>query len=162
MSCVDHLGHGHSVVHRHEDIRRLDVPVDDPLLGRVRDGVTDLDEQVEPCLGGELSLVAVRGNGDAVHQFHDEEWPPRLGGAGIQDLGKVRMVLQRQRLPERGVAGAGTVQIVLARRRAGQPEGFGEEFEFTAEVVVLGVSASAIHSPMRNPTGKTIMPFSEK
>ena len=69
---VDHLGHRHAVVQRDEDVRRLDVAVDDALLMRVLDGVTDLDEQVEPVLGGELRLVAVVGDADAADQFHDE------------------------------------------------------------------------------------------
>jgi hypothetical protein len=45
---VDHLGHGHAVVQRDEDVRRLDVAVDDALLVGVLDGVADLDEQLEP------------------------------------------------------------------------------------------------------------------
>jgi hypothetical protein len=35
-------------VQRDEDVRRLDVAVDDPLLVRVLDGLADLDEQFEP------------------------------------------------------------------------------------------------------------------
>ena len=31
-----------------QDVRRLDVAVDDPLLMRVLDGLADLDEQVQP------------------------------------------------------------------------------------------------------------------
>ena len=51
---IDHLRHRHAVVQRHEDVRRLDVAVDDPLLVRVLDGLADLDEQIEPFLGGEI------------------------------------------------------------------------------------------------------------
>ena len=36
---------------------------------------------------------------DAAHQFHDEVGPPRVGGAGVEDLGDVRMIHHRQRLP---------------------------------------------------------------
>ncbi len=39
---VDHLRHRHAVVQRDQDVRRLDVAVDDPLLVRVLDGVADL------------------------------------------------------------------------------------------------------------------------
>ena len=45
---VDHLRHRHPVVQRHQDVRGLDVPVDDPLLVRVLNGVADLDEQIQP------------------------------------------------------------------------------------------------------------------
>ena len=69
---VDHLGHRHAVVQRHEDVRRLDVPVDDPLLVRVLNRLTDLDEQIEPLLGGEIRLVAVIRDPAALDPFHDE------------------------------------------------------------------------------------------
>ena len=44
-------------------------------------------------------LVAVIGDLDAAHQFHDEVGPARFRRAGVQHLGDVRMVHQRQRLP---------------------------------------------------------------
>ena len=50
---INHLGHRHAVVQRDQDVRGLDVAVDDALLVRVLDGLADLDEQVEPFLGGE-------------------------------------------------------------------------------------------------------------
>jgi hypothetical protein len=37
-------------VQRDEDVRRLDVAMDDALLMRVLDGLADLDEQIEPSL----------------------------------------------------------------------------------------------------------------
>ena len=61
---VDHLRHRHSVVQGHQDVRRFDVPVDDPFLVGVLDGVADLNEQVEPpadrvgrASGGEVALA---------------------------------------------------------------------------------------------------------
>ena len=45
---INHLRHRHAVVQRDEDVRRLDVAVDDALLMRVLDGLADLDEQLEP------------------------------------------------------------------------------------------------------------------
>jgi hypothetical protein len=45
---VDHLRHRHPVVQRNENVRRLDVAMDDPLLVRVLDGLANLDEQIEP------------------------------------------------------------------------------------------------------------------
>ena len=96
---VDHLRHRHAVVQRDEDVRGLDVAVDDPLLMRVLDGLADLDEQVEAILCGELVLVAVLGDRNPADQFHHEVRPAGLGRAGIEHLGDVRMVHQRQRLP---------------------------------------------------------------
>ena len=45
---INHLGHRHAVVQRDQDVRGLDVAVDDALLMRVLDGLADLDEQVQP------------------------------------------------------------------------------------------------------------------
>ena len=45
---VDHLGHRLAVVERHQDVRRLDVAVDDPLLVGVLDRLADRDEQLQP------------------------------------------------------------------------------------------------------------------
>ena len=55
--------------------------------------------KLEPLVGGELVLVAVLGDPDAAHQFHDEVGPARVGRAGVEHLGDVRMIHQRQRLP---------------------------------------------------------------
>ena len=65
----------------------------------VLDRVADLDEQAQPLGGGEPVLVAVIADLDAAHQFHDEVRAPRFGGAGVQHLGNVRMVHERQGLP---------------------------------------------------------------
>ena len=66
---INHLRHRHSVVQRDQDIRRLDVAVDDALLMRVLDRVADLDEQAQPLACGELVLVAVLGDPDPAHQL---------------------------------------------------------------------------------------------
>jgi hypothetical protein len=49
---VDDLRHRHAIVQRDEDVRGLDVAVDDALLMRVLDGVADGDEEVEPLPSG--------------------------------------------------------------------------------------------------------------
>jgi hypothetical protein len=46
-------------LHRDEDVRRLDVAVDDPFLVRVLNRLADFDEQVEPFLGREMILIAI-------------------------------------------------------------------------------------------------------
>src|SRR5208282_6682571 len=84
---------------RDEDVRRLDVPMDNPLLVRVLDGIADLDEQVETFPGGEVVLVAILGDADAAHQFHDKIGATCLGGAGIEYSGNVGVIHHRQRLP---------------------------------------------------------------
>ena len=49
--------------------------------------------------GGQIVLVAVLGDLDAAHQFHHEVRPARVGRAGVEHLGDVRMIHHRQRLP---------------------------------------------------------------
>ena len=41
---VNYFGHRHAIVQRDEDVRRLDVAVDDPLLVRVLNRLADLNE----------------------------------------------------------------------------------------------------------------------
>ena len=96
---IDDLGHRHAVVQRDQDVRRLDVAMDDPFLMRVLDRLADLDEQLEPLVRGEIVLVAVIGDLHAAHQFHDEVGPARFGRARVENFGDVRMIHQRQRLP---------------------------------------------------------------
>ena len=96
---VDHLGHRLAVVQRHQHVRRLDVAVNDPLLMGVLDRLADRDEQLEPFAGRELVAVAVLGDRDALDQLHDEVGPAGVGRAGVEDLGDVGVVHQRQGLP---------------------------------------------------------------
>ena len=49
--------------------------------------------------GRELVAVAILGDRDALDQLHDEVGPAGVGGAGVEDLGDVGVVHQRQRLP---------------------------------------------------------------
>ena len=56
---VDDLWRVLLVLSRDQHVRRLDVPVDDPLLVRVLDGSADIHEQREPFPNTEPLLVAV-------------------------------------------------------------------------------------------------------
>lgn len=95
------LGPRETIVYRHPNVGGFDVVVNDPLLVRVLDGVANLDEQIEPLFRGAMSLVAVIGDPDASHRFHDEVESAGLGRPRIQHLGNVRMIHHRQRLPFR-------------------------------------------------------------
>ncbi len=95
---VDDLGNGCSVMAFDQDVGGLQVAVDDPLLVGVLHGRADLAEEGEPFRELEPVLVAVVGERDPLDQLHDEKRTTVLGRAGIEDLGDVGMVHQRQRL----------------------------------------------------------------
>ena len=56
-------------------------------------------KQFEPLASGEIALVAVFGDRDALHQFHDEVWSAGVRRPGVEDLGDVRVVHHGQGLP---------------------------------------------------------------
>ncbi len=96
---VDHLGDRHVVVVGDQDVRRLDVPVDDAFLMGVLDRLADLDEQLQPLAGGVSARVAVFGDRRPFDQFHDEVRPPGFGAAAVQHRGDALVVHQGQGLP---------------------------------------------------------------
>ncbi len=73
--------------------------MDDPLLVRVLDCVTNLDQEFKPLLQSEPILVAILGDPDAGHQFHHEIGAPGFRGAGVEHAGNIRMIHHGQRLP---------------------------------------------------------------
>ena len=95
---VNDLRYRQPIMKRRQDVRGLDVPVDNPLLMRVLNRVTDLDEQIQPLAGGQVLLVAIPGDRNPFDQLHHEVRPPALGSPPIQHLSDVGMVHQRQRL----------------------------------------------------------------
>jgi hypothetical protein len=102
---VDDLRHGDTVNLRHQDVRRFDVSVNDPALVGMLDALTDLDEQPEARDGRQVVLVAVRGDGEAIHVLHHEEWAPLVRGSGVVHAGDVGVAHQSQRLAFRLEAG---------------------------------------------------------
>ena len=72
--------------------------MDDSLLVRMLHGVADLNKQLQPFLHAQPVLVTVLGDLDTIDQFHHEVRPARVGGAGIEDSGDIRMIHQGQGL----------------------------------------------------------------
>ena len=91
-SEVDDLGSGMSVLKRDEDVRRLDVPVDEPLLMRMMDGLTDRNEKPEPICNLQLVPIAIGSDRFTGHVFHHEEGATVLGAPGIMDPGDVGVI----------------------------------------------------------------------
>ena len=96
---VDHLGHGDIVVQGDENVRGLDVAVDDALEVRVLDRMADLDEKAQALVGRQIVRVAKGRDRLPADQFHDEIRPTGVGGAGVEHLRDIRMIHHRQELP---------------------------------------------------------------
>ena len=95
---VNDLRNRHAVVQGDQNVRRLQVAVDDSLLMCMLYGVADLDEQLQSLVGVEVILVAIIRDANAANQFHHEVRTAVLGGAGVEHFGDVWMVHDRQRL----------------------------------------------------------------
>ncbi|HMJ91277.1 MAG TPA: hypothetical protein VK530_15760 [Candidatus Acidoferrum sp.] len=85
--------------------------MDDAFLMRVLDGLADLNEKLQPFLGGQRMLVAVIGNLDTANKFHDEIRTPRVSRSGIENLRDVGVIHHRQRLPLRLKTGDDTFGV---------------------------------------------------
>jgi hypothetical protein len=95
---VDDLRHRLAVELGHQDVRRLEVTVNDSAQVRVLHAAAHFAEQLEPRLDAEPPFVAVARDRDARHVLHREERPAVVGCAGIEDARDVRMREHRERL----------------------------------------------------------------
>jgi hypothetical protein len=95
---VDDLRHGLVVVRRHQDVRGLQIAVDDPLLVSVLHGLADLHEEAQSLRHTRPRRVAVFGDRYALDVLHHEERPAGLGQAAVEHLGDIRMIHHGQRL----------------------------------------------------------------
>jgi len=89
---INDLGARLAVLFGDEDVRGLEVAVDDAFLMRVLDGLADLDEEREAGGQGKGVCIAVVGDARAGHVIHDEKRPAGGGGPAIEDAGDVGMV----------------------------------------------------------------------
>ena len=97
-SEVDDLGDRLTVLRGDEDVRRLQIAVQDPARVCMLDSATDLDEEPEPRVEVEAMPVAVGRDGRAVHELHRE--PRRAVGIGarIEHGGDVSVLESREGL----------------------------------------------------------------
>ncbi len=96
---IDDLGYRRSVVNRHEDVGRFQVPVDDSLLVGVLNPTADLGEQFQSVPRDELVFITEPGDRHAPDQFHDEERAARWSDPRVENPGDVGVVHQGQRFP---------------------------------------------------------------
>ena len=95
---VDDLGDGRSFFERDQDVRGLQVAVDDALLVCMLDRPAKPLEHRQPIARAHPLLVAVLVDRNPGDVLHDEVRAPRLRAPGVEHLGDVRVVHQRQRL----------------------------------------------------------------
>src|SRR5580704_14815648 len=95
---VDDLGNGRSFVHGDQHVRRLEIAMDDTLLMRVLDGLTNFDEQLQSIPSRQVGTIAVFSDRNTLDQLHDEERPSVPRRAGVEYASDLRMVHQRQGL----------------------------------------------------------------
>ncbi len=89
---VDHLGQWKAVLPAHEQIRRLEIAVDDAPTVSVIDGTTHLQEENESLPQTQLVIVTVLGDRYSIDVLQDEIRPAILGLIGIEHLGDVRVI----------------------------------------------------------------------
>ncbi|HKP14267.1 MAG TPA: hypothetical protein VJZ91_19255 [Blastocatellia bacterium] len=84
---------------RHEDVRGLEVAVDDEVLVSVIDTPADFDEQFQPLPGRQITFGAVVINLDAFDVLHHEERLAVGRDAAVQEARDVRVVERGEDLP---------------------------------------------------------------
>ena len=97
-SEVDDLRDRMVVLGSDEDVRRLQIAVDDPFLVRVLNAFAKLNEQTKPFGDREAMPVAVCGQGVAADVLHRKVRPPEIRRPGLEHFGNCGMVHERERL----------------------------------------------------------------
>jgi plasmid stabilization system protein ParE len=93
---VDDLGDRLAIVQGDQDIRRLEVAMDDPLLVRVLHRLADRDRQLESLAQRQPAFVTELGDRDALDQLHHEVGTAVIRRPGVEDLGDRGVVHQGQ------------------------------------------------------------------
>ena len=107
----------HVAAGRDEDVRRLEVAVDDQVRVRVRDRVADLVEQVEPRFQRKAMRAAVIGDRLAFDVFEREIRLMVVAHARVEQARDVRM---RQAREDLAFAGEAQAQVRIDQARAQQ------------------------------------------
>src|SRR5262249_43134165 len=97
-SKVDYLRNRLGILFGYQNIRRLDVAVDDALLVGVMHCLADRGEQVHALANAQLVEVAVLGDWNTRDILHHEVRPSLFAGAGVKDSCDMRVIHYCQRL----------------------------------------------------------------
>ncbi len=96
---VDDLGDGRTVVQRYQDVRGLQVAVNDAFLMGVLHGLAYVEKQPQTVANDEVTFVAEFGDRRSADQLHDEIGSIARSFAGVQNPCDILMLHQGQRLP---------------------------------------------------------------
>ena len=96
---VNHLRHRLPIEQGDEDVRGLQIPVDDPFLVSVLHSLADRHEQLQSLPRGQLVLVTKLREWHPRHVLHCKERPAVLRHPRFKDLGHIGMRKHRQCLP---------------------------------------------------------------
>jgi hypothetical protein len=83
----------------HEDVRRLEIAMDDEIAVSVRNGREHVEEQTDALLDAETALVAILIDAFAAHVFQNEVRLATGFDTGIQQTGDVRMLQAGEHSP---------------------------------------------------------------
>ena len=95
---IDDLRYRLPILDGNENIRGLQVAVNNALLVGVLDGVAKLNKKSQAFLERELIRLAVIGNPNSANQLHHEKRATRCGCPAIQHACNARMIHERERL----------------------------------------------------------------
>ena len=95
---IDDSRYRHPLLQFDQNVRGLDVAVNDALLMGVLDGLADGNEERETFGHGEPVGIAVAGDRQPIHEPHHEVWGAGRGGAGFENARDVGMIHHREGL----------------------------------------------------------------
>src|SRR5262245_27846851 len=90
---------GNTALGRHENVRRLEVAVNDEMAVGVLHGSTDTTEEIQPLIDRKLALGTVAIDRDAVDVLHGEPRQTIGRRAAIEQLRDAWMIERRENLP---------------------------------------------------------------
>jgi len=96
---VDHARSGAVISHFHQDVRWLEVAVDEAGIVGVLYPSARADQQAHALVQAQAVGIGVLGDASAAHEFHREVRPAIVRRSGVKQPRNIGMVEHRQGLP---------------------------------------------------------------